>query len=65
VGHGCRVRAVWLRRFDADLAVDVARIVGYRAEADDGWRGQVRKSWRTAADDALARRRGEGVRPAR
>jgi hypothetical protein len=42
---------VWKRTHSDELAVDVARIVGYRKVDGEGWRGPVRSTMKDARRD--------------
>lgn len=54
--HHVRVDPVRVRQYDAQLGVDVSRIVGYRARCGCGWRGPKRDDVRATRDDGKAHR---------
>lgn len=54
---GSAIRPTWHRRFDENLGVDVARVVGYRAVAKDGWKGPRRYTFSEAREDLRERHR--------
>ena len=45
------VRPVRVREHSEAFGVDVSRVVGYRRESSDGWKGPVRKTVREARED--------------
>ncbi len=51
-----KVKPVWVRGYSDELGVDVARIVGYRVEWEDGTHGPTRKTMRGARTDAAGKR---------
>lgn len=50
-----RVVPIRAREHSDAFGVDVSRIVGYRAQQGDEWRGPARSTYREAATDASDR----------